>query len=454
MADAPRARAKPAARSERDSSRSFADTPHPYAQPAAGPGRADAGFPSGPAPTSGSIVAPPPLDPAASPPARTDHRTGNTHSPATGIAGPAPAGPASASPAPIGAAADSDHPLASPAPKAGARRSAEKPPTRNPARKPAPPRLPPEATEALVLSPALRDALEGWLARLRAVEGAAEATVTAYRGDVLGFLAFLARHHGGAEGIGPLSRLDATDMRAWMAQERGRGLSARSLARALSAVKSFIIWLSDREGFDATAVLSTRAPRFRPGLPRPLSPEAALAAIDHAGAAEEPWIAARDAAVITLLYAAGLRVSEALSITGRDLPLGETLRITGKGGRERVVPVLPAAREAVAAYAALCPWPMAAEAPVFRGQRGGPLSPHLVARVMMRVRAELGLPATATPHALRHSFATHLLAAGGDLRAIQELLGHASLATTQVYTAVDAGRLMEVYEKAHPRARG
>lgn len=437
--DAARARAQPAARSQHGSPRSFAD-----AQPAAGPGRAEA------APTSGSIVAPPSVDPATSRPAPTDHRTGDTHSPATVPARPTPAGAASANPAPTGAAADTGPPPASPAPQAGGRRRAEKPA----ARKPAPPRLPPEATEALLLSPALRDALEGWLARLRAVEGAAEATVTAYRGDVLGFLAFLARHHGGAEGIGPLSRLDATDMRAWMAQERGRGLSARSLARALSAVKSFIIWLSDREGFDATAVLSTRAPRFRPGLPRPLSPEAALAAIDHAGAAEEPWIAARDAAVITLLYAAGLRVSEALSIMGRDLPLGETLRITGKGGRERVVPVLPAAREAVAAYVALCPWPMAAEAPVFRGQRGGPLSPHLVARVMMRVRAELGLPATATPHALRHSFATHLLAAGGDLRAIQELLGHASLATTQVYTAVDAGRLMEVYEKAHPRARG
>lgn len=303
------------------------------------------------------------------------------------------------------------------------------------------------------ISPALRDALEAWLARIRAVDGLAEATVTAYRHDVTGFLGFLAAHHGGAEGTGAFARLAQADMRAWMAAERGRGLSARSLARALSAVKAFTAWLADREGFEPTAVLSTRAPRFRANLPRPLDPSAARAVIAGAEAqASLPWIGARDAAVITLLYAAGLRISEALSLRGRDLPLGEVLRITGKGGKERLVPVLPVARAAVAAYVALCPWPMAREEPVFRGRRGGALSARQVALAMEHLRARLGLPATATPHALRHSFATHLLAAGGDLREIQELLGHASLSTTQVYTAVDAARLMEVYDATHPRA--
>ena len=305
-----------------------------------------------------------------------------------------------------------------------------------------------------LLSPAARDALEGWLTRLRALDGAAEATVTAYRADVLGFLAFMAGHHGGAEGIAAIARIDTADMRAWMAHERGRGMAARSLARALSAVKSFVTWLSDRDGFDATAVLSTRAPRFRANLPRPIPEPQAREAIRSAGAQPaEPWIGARDAAVVTLLYAAGLRISEALALRGRDLPLGEVLRVTGKGGKERLVPLLPAARRAVADYVALCPWPMEPEAAVFRGARGGPLSSRAVALVMERVRAELGLPATATPHALRHSFATHLLAAGGDLRTIQELLGHASLSSTQIYTGVDTGRLMEVYDSAHPRAR-
>lgn len=303
------------------------------------------------------------------------------------------------------------------------------------------------------LSPAARDALEGWIDRLRGVEGAAEATITAYRADVLGFLGFIAAHHGGAEGLAALARIDTTDMRAWMAHERGRGLRARSLARALSAVKSFAGWLADREGFEPTAILSIRAPKFRASLPRPLSEEAASQAIASAGGqSDTPWIAARDAAVVTLLYASGMRISEGLALKGRDLPLGEVLRVTGKGGKERLVPLVPAARAAVADYLRLCPWPMTAEAPVFRAVRGGPLSSRDVAKVMEKVRAELGLPATATPHALRHSFATHLLASGGDLRTIQELLGHASLGTTQVYTGVDTARLMEVYEKAHPRA--
>jgi integrase/recombinase XerC len=264
----------------------------------------------------------------------------------------------------------------------------------------------------------------------------------------------MAGHLGGPQGRAALAQVTLVDMRAWMAHERARGLGPRSLARALSAVKSFYRWLSDRDGFDASQVLSTRSPHFTKKLPRPLSPDAARDVLALSGEqAREAWIGARDEAVVTLLYGCGLRISEALGLTGADLPLAETLRITGKGGKERLVPVLPAARAAVERYRALCPWPMAPKAPLFRGSRGGALNPRLVQKAMERVRLQLGLPATATPHALRHSFATHLMNAGGDLRAIQELLGHASLSTTQAYTAVDTARLMEVYEAAHPRAR-
>ncbi|WP_127903103.1 tyrosine recombinase XerC [Solirhodobacter olei] len=306
---------------------------------------------------------------------------------------------------------------------------------------------------SLALSPAERDALERWITHLGALKGRAPNTLTAYRRDVTGFLDFLARHNGGPMGLKPLADLPQSDLRAWMAQERARGLSARSLARALSSVKSFLRWLSDREGAEATAVLSARGPKFRRKLPRPLTEDAARAMIATVGDdAREDWIAARDIAVVTLLYGCGLRISEALSLTGAAARLPDTLRIRGKGGKERLVPVLPAAREAVSHYAALCPFDLEPEAALFRGARGGPLSPRLIARAMEGARHRLGLPATATPHAMRHSFATHLLAAGGDLRAIQELLGHASLSTTQAYTAVDAARLMEVYDKAHPRA--
>lgn len=306
---------------------------------------------------------------------------------------------------------------------------------------------------SLALSAAQRDALERWLAQLGALGGRAANTITAYRRDVAGFLDFLARHHGEPLGLGPLADLGQGDLRAWMAHERGRGISARSLARQLSAVKTFLRWLSDREGTEATAVLSARGPKYRRKLPRPLAEDAARAVLDTVGeGAREDWIAARDTAVVTLLYGCGLRISEALGLTAASHPLPEVLRIRGKGGKERVVPVLPAARAAVARYAALCPFDLAAGGPLFRGARGGPLSPRLIAKAMEGTRARLGLPATATPHALRHSFATHLLAAGGDLRAIQALLGHASLSTTQAYTAVDAARLMEVYEAAHPRA--
>ena len=303
------------------------------------------------------------------------------------------------------------------------------------------------------LAPALGAALVQWLQQLAALEGAALNTIEAYRRDVSRYLKFLSAHRGGAEGIAAVARTSQTDLRAWMAEERTRGLSPRSLARALSAVKNFTAWAADRTGTDATTVLSARGPKHQRKLPRPLSEDAAATMLDEIGAdAREDWIAARDTAVATLLYGLGLRISEALSLTGADHPLPETLRITGKGGKTRPVPVIPAAAEAVADYIRQCPFELAPTEPLFRGARGGPVNPRLIQAAMERARLRLGLPATATPHALRHSFATHLLSAGGDLRAIQELLGHASLSTTQAYTAVDAARLMEVYEKAHPRA--
>ncbi len=305
----------------------------------------------------------------------------------------------------------------------------------------------------LGFSPAAGEALARWLDHLRALEGASEATVTAYRADVAGFLGFLHHHEGDSLGLARLAAVGPREMRAWMAEARGRGLGARSLARALSSVKSFYRWLSAREGFDPTHVLAARAPKFTRKLPRPLSEEAARAVIEAVDTqAAEPWIAARDAAVVTLLYGCGLRISEALGLDGGAHPLPEVLRIRGKGGKERLVPVLPAARAAVAEYVGLCPYDLAPGEALFRGARGGALNPRQIARAMERARMGLGLPATATPHAMRHSFATHLLAAGGDLRAIQELLGHASLATTQIYTAVDAARLLDVYRAAHPRA--
>jgi len=303
------------------------------------------------------------------------------------------------------------------------------------------------------ISPALTVTLDRWLDHERALAGVADNTLKAYRADVLGFMAFLTQHNGDAQGLAPLARVTLSDMRAWMAHERGRGVAARSLARALSAVKSFYRWLAPREGFEPTAVLSTRAPKFQPKLPRPLTAPAASDMIDQIGLqARAPWVAARDTAVVTLLYGCGLRISEALSLQGRDAPLPPVLRITGKGGKTRIVPVLDVAREAVAGYLRLCPHAQTADAPLFRAIRGGPLGPRAIQKVVVQTRLQLGLPATATPHALRHSFATHLMAAGGDLRSIQELLGHASLSTTQAYTAVDAAQLMAVYDRTHPKA--
>lgn len=297
--------------------------------------------------------------------------------------------------------------------------------------------------------------MEEWLAQLEAVRGLSPRTITAYRRDVSGYLGFLALHNGGPAGRAALGRVGTAEARAWMARERGRGLGPRSMSRALSAVKSFHAWLAEAQGIEAPAVTATRGPRVKPRLPRPVAPDAARALIAAVAAQSlEPWIAARDVAVVTLLYGGGLRISEALGLRQADAPLPASLRIRGKGGRERMVPVLPAVRAAVEHYRDLCPFEPGAQAPLFLGQRGGALNPRLVQKAMAAARMQLGLPATATPHALRHSFATHLLEAGGDLRTIQELLGHASLATTQVYTGVDQVRLMEAYAAAHPKARG
>jgi integrase/recombinase XerC len=305
-----------------------------------------------------------------------------------------------------------------------------------------------------LISAAQRDALANWLAHERGVKNASDNTIEAYSTDVAGFLSFLAAHHGGAEGLGPLLRIAPSDMRSWMANERARGTGARSLARRLSAVKTFFRWLAEREGFDPTNVLSTRAPRTQRPLPRPLTEDAAKAVIDTVGTLpREGWVGTRDVAIVTLLYGCGLRISEALGLTGADAPLPDALRIVGKGGKERIVPVIPAARQAVADYVKECPYDLGPQEPLFRGARGGGVNPRVISKAMETTRMQLGLPSSATPHALRHSFATHLLNAGGDLRAIQELLGHAALSTTQVYTGVDNARLLDVYSAAHPRAK-
>lgn len=294
-------------------------------------------------------------------------------------------------------------------------------------------------------------ALDRWCLYLTGPRDASPRTVEAYRRDAEDFLHFLAVHRGGpVEAEGGATK---QELRAWMAERNRRGLSAASVSRGLSAVRSLYRWLEETTDVDISAVAAVRGPRSKRPLPRPLSEDAALQMLEHAGEAKTPWVAARDVAVLTLLYGCGLRISEALSLRGRDAPLPDAMRIRGKGGKERVVPTLPVAREAVEAYRVICPFTLEAGGTLFRGMRGKALGARAVQKTVERLRATLGLPASATPHALRHSFATHLLEADGDLRAIQELLGHASLSTTQRYTSVKTDKLMEVYERAHPRAR-
>ncbi len=252
-----------------------------------------------------------------------------------------------------------------------------------------------------------------------------------------------------------LARIDAAALRQQLARRRADGLGNASTARELSALKSFIAFARAQAGMADPAPPRMRGPRVKKGLPRPVAPDEAvnLAATIEEDAAVE-WIGARDRAVLLLLYGAGLRIAEALSLTGGALPLGEVLAVTGKGGKQRVVPILPLVADAVADYARKCPWPLDRDKPLFRGARGGPLGQGMVQKAMARARTALGLPPSATPHALRHSFATHLLSAGADLRSLQELLGHASLGSTQIYTKVDAVVLLDVYRHAHPREGG
>ena len=247
--------------------------------------------------------------------------------------------------------------------------------------------------------------------------------------------------------------LEAHDLRSHLASRRAEGLANASAARELSALKAFIAFARSESGDPDPAPPRLRGPRIKKGLPRPVTPDEAVNLTDLAdGLASEDWIGARDRAVLLLMYGSGLRIAEALSLTASDAPLGETLMVTGKGGKQRLVPILPITRDAVAVYADTCPWPLPRDEPLFRGAKGGPLSQGMVQKAMAKARTALGLPDTATPHALRHSFATHLLSAGADLRSLQELLGHASLGSTQIYTQVDAASLLENYRKAHPRA--
>ena len=249
-----------------------------------------------------------------------------------------------------------------------------------------------------------------------------------------------------------LARIDATGLRRQLALRRAEGLANTSAARELSALKAFISFARAQAGLPDPSPPRMRGPRIKKGLPRPVTPDEAVnlaAGVEED--ASEPWIGARDRAVLLLLYGAGLRIAEALSLSGAAFPLGETIVVTGKGGKQRMVPILPIVREAVADYVAKCPWPLRRDEALFRGARGGRLSQGMVQKAMARTRIALGLPESATPHALRHSFATHLLGAGSDLRSLQELLGHASLGSTQIYTKVDAATLLDVYRNAHPR---
>ena len=294
-----------------------------------------------------------------------------------------------------------------------------------------------------------------WLGFLGAEKRMSPKTLEAYQRDVGQFLDFLSRHLGGAPSLKQLAKLTPADVRAFMAARRSEGLSSRSLMRVLAGARSFARFL-ERNGKGKVGALSAvRAPKVAKTLPKPLTVATAKRIADtelRAGEASEPWIVARDAAVLALLYGSGLRISEALSLKRTDIGARDAITVTGKGNKTRMVPVLPQVTKLIADYVALCPFESSDDGPLFVGARGGPLSPRVVQLAMAQLRGALGLPDTATPHALRHSFATHLLARGGDLRAIQELLGHASLSTTQIYTAVDSERLLEVYTSAHPRA--
>lgn len=292
------------------------------------------------------------------------------------------------------------------------------------------------------------DILEVWRQHLAENRRRSPHTVRAYCSAAQRLLA--ANDLGSFEEV---AAIEAHDLRRHLANRRAEGLANTSAARELSALKAFIAFARAESGDPDPAAPRLRGPRIKKGLPRPVTPDEASNLADLVdGTAGEDWVGARDRAVLLLMYGSGLRIAEALSLTGSDVPLGEVLQVTGKGGKQRMVPILPITRDAVTAYTASCPWPLDANEPLFRGVKGGPLSPGMVQKAMASARKALGLPDTATPHALRHSFATHLLSAGADLRSLQELLGHASLGSTQIYTKVDAASMLENYRNAHPRA--
>jgi len=303
----------------------------------------------------------------------------------------------------------------------------------------------------------IQNEVAAWLSWLERQRRSSELTVAAYRRDAIAFFRFLAFHMGATPSLDTLESMTRADFRAWMAAERSRGQAATSIARALSSIKSLFDYLGRRRLCTNGAIASIRGPKLSPPVPRPLGVGEATEAIEAVGEnARIGWVAKRDRAVLMLLYGSGLRISEALGLNRRDIPVEgavDVLRIKGKGGKERVVPLLPQVAVAVRDY--LCALPIGGGAgdPLFVGERGSRLSPRMIQRALENLRLRLGLPDTASPHALRHSFATHLLGAGVDLRALQELLGHSSLSTTQRYTDVDAKGLLATYRVAHPRAR-
>lgn len=310
-----------------------------------------------------------------------------------------------------------------------------------------------EQTE-LPLGAELSETVLRWLGHLAVERGLAALTVEAYGRDIRQFLTFLAAHLRYPPCLADLATVDTKMIRTFLARRRRSGVQSRSLARTLSALRSFFGWLENEAILKNRAMHAVARPKVPHSVPKPLTVEKARDLVSGGGSAEIDWIAARDTAVLLLLYGSGLRISEALSLRVGEAPGAgrDVLRVRGKGGKERLVPVLPIAIAAIERYRALCPYPLEAGDELFRGARGGPLSPRIIQLAIERARDALGLPATATPHALRHSFATHLLSAGADLRQIQELLGHASLSTTQIYTEVDRERLLGVYDAAHPRA--
>jgi integrase/recombinase XerC len=314
------------------------------------------------------------------------------------------------------------------------------------------------ASAALPFAPDVAAQVAHWLVHLGAERRMSPKTLEAYQRDAGQFLAFLAQHLGGAPSLKQLAKIAPQDVRAFMAARRAAGIGGRSLMRTLAGARSFARFLERNGKGKVAALAAVRAPKVAKTLPKPLAMGAARRMTEtdlRAGEERAPWIFARDAAVLGLLYGSGLRISEALGLKARDVPApgtGDAISVIGKGGKNRMVPVLPQVLEMIAEYVLLCPFDLPATGPLFIGARGGPLSPRILQLTMARLRGGLGLPDTATPHALRHSFATHLLARGGDLRAIQELLGHASLSTTQIYTEVDSERLIEVYRNTHPRA--